>query len=128
MLVNFSIDTIRDGDTKMGEGPKSSLAQANTSFSGRGNVMLYSVGKNLWMAALMRELANDKSGSTVLSSATRVNTRVRSLSDRLTPSLISAGLVRGIIPTLMRKKSNQQILDSVLSGQDGNDVGEQRGD
>lgn len=36
-----------------------------------------------------------------------------SLSDRLTPSLISAGLVRGIIPMSMRRRSDQLIPDGV---------------
>ena len=61
-------------------------------------------------------------------SETKVDTKVLSLSDRLTPSLISAGLVKGIIPMFMRKKSDQQILDIVSSPPAGNDAVEQKAD
>jgi hypothetical protein len=44
------------------------------------------------------------------------------LSDRLTQSLISAGLVKGIIPTSMRKRSGVQMLDFVSSRPDGDDA------
>jgi hypothetical protein len=55
--------------------------------------------------------------STAQSSETSPPASQASLSDRLTPSLISAGLVCGIIPTSMRSESGQQILDSVLRPQ-----------
>lgn len=55
-------------------------------------------------------------------SGTKVKSKVQSLSDRLTPLLISAGLVCGTIPMLMRKKSNQLTLDIVLKKQGGSDV------
>lgn len=46
----------------------------------------------------------------------------RSLSDRLTKSLISAGLVRGITPMSIRKKLGAQIPDFVLFLPDGTRV------
>ncbi len=50
-----------------------------------------------------------KPASTVPSSETKVRTYRASLSDRLTPSLISAGLVNGITPTSTRQVSGQAI-------------------
>ena len=47
-------------------------------------------------------------------SETNRDTDPQTLSDRQTESLITAGLVRGIIPILMRRKSAQLTLDSVL--------------
>jgi len=55
-------------------------------------------------------------------SAMSQNTNRPSLSDRLTQSLISAGLVKGIIPMSMRKRSNQLTLDTVLRWQDGDNA------
>lgn len=51
----------------------------------------------------------DKRASNATSSETKVRTYRRSLSDRLTLSLISAGLVRGITPSSTRKQSGQPI-------------------
>jgi len=47
-------------------------------------------------------------------SETNQTTDPRTLSDRQTESLITAGLVRGITPMLMRRRSPQLTLDSVL--------------
>lgn len=49
-----------------------------------------------------------------LFSATKANTSHQTLSDRLTPSLISAGLVKGITPMSVRKKLGAPIPDFVL--------------
>jgi hypothetical protein len=51
-----------------------------------------------------------KPASNATSSATGARTSRRSLSDRLTPSLIAAGLVCGITPSSTRKQSGQPIL------------------
>lgn len=51
-----------------------------------------------------------KSESTAPYSETKARTYRPSLSDRLTQSLISSGLVRGITPMSTRKKSGQPIL------------------
>lgn len=56
------------------------------------------------------------------SSATAARTYRRSLSDRLTLSLISAGLVCGISPSLTRKQSGQPILVLALDTPDGGDA------
>jgi len=69
-------------------------------------------GENSLMAA-------DNKESTVPSSAMRVPISHLSLSGRLTPLLISAGLVRGIIPMSMRTRSDQLTLGIVLKPQGG---------
>lgn len=71
------------------------------------------------MTALTHEQEYDKKESTVVSSETKATCKVQTLSDRLTPLLISAGLVRGIIPMSMRKKSNQKTLAFASSKPDG---------
>lgn len=53
--------------------------------------------------------ATDKKALSATSSETRARTYRRSLSDKLTPSLISAGLVCGITPSSTRKQSGQPI-------------------
>src|SRR6185312_7981497 len=64
----------------------------------------------------------DKQALIVPFSAMKAPISPASLSDRLTPSLISAGLVCGIIPLSMRDASGQQTLDSVLKPQAGRSV------
>jgi hypothetical protein len=61
-----------------------------------------------------------KKASSATSFGTRVRTSRRSLSDRLTLSLISAGLVKGITPSLTRKRSGQPILVLALDTPVGN--------
>lgn len=51
----------------------------------------------------------DRKASTVPCSETKADTKAVSLSDRLTPLLISSGLVKGIIPTSLRVRSNPVI-------------------
>jgi hypothetical protein len=70
----------------------------------------------------------NKPESAAPSLETKGNSYPVSLSDRLTVSLITAGLVKGIIPTSMRRRSGQQILDSVLLPLDGGEADEQRED
>jgi hypothetical protein len=76
-------------------------------------------GESLLTTALMRELESGSKASTAPCSETKAGIKVPSLSDRLTESLISAGLVKGTIPTLIRKRSDQQILDFVFCELDG---------
>jgi hypothetical protein len=64
----------------------------------------------------MRSLFGDDSStipenkaSVVRRSGTKANIGQATLSDRQTQSLISAGLVKGIIPTSIRKRSGQVI-------------------
>jgi hypothetical protein len=60
-----------------------------------------------------------KKASTVQSSETRVRTDRLSLSDRLTQSLITAGLVKGITPSLIRETSGAAIRDFASLPLDG---------
>lgn len=53
-------------------------------------------------------------GSTARSSATKGRSYRPSLSDRLTPLLISSGLVRGTTPSWIRKRSGVAIRGSAL--------------
>jgi len=71
------------------------------------------------MTASTNGRASDSKASTVPSSATKDSAEVRSLSDRLMPSLISAGLVAGITPTSIRRGSGQGWLDLAFSPQVG---------
>ena len=116
---NCSQDITQDTTTKTDVLPKKLSAQGNTSCSAHGTVTHCLFGENLKTIAGNKEL-------TVPYSAMRANTNHQTLSGRLTPLLISAGLVRGIIPMSMRVKSNQLILDIVLRPQDGDNAEEQK--
>jgi hypothetical protein len=98
-----------------------SLDPEKSSSLERGKETLYGYGTGLLTLL-------DKQGLTVPFSETKANTSRVSLSDRLTPSLISAGLIKGIIPMLMRDGSDQQILDFVLRPQGGENVEKQKAD
>lgn len=65
-----------------------------------------------------------KSELTAPYSVMRATIKVQTLSDRLTPLLISRGLVRGIIPMSMRKRCGQQMLDTAFFAQAGDDADE----
>ena len=60
-----------------------------------------------------------RSALNALSSATKAKSRPQSLSDRLTPSLITAGLVAGVTPRSIRKQLGAIILAGVSSAPDG---------
>lgn len=66
--------------------------------------------------------------STAPSSAMKHRTGIKAVSllDKLTPSLISSGLVRGITPMSIRKRSGARILDTALSALDGNVAAKQK--
>ena len=81
--------------------------------------MLFSSGESSLTTQDSREL-------TAPCSETKANTKAVSLSDRLTESLISAGLVRGIIPSSMRKRSGQRILDFAAYELAGESADEQK--
>jgi len=74
----------------------------------------------------MKEQVKDKRASIAQYLEMKAKSKALTLSDRLTPSLISAGLVKGIIPMWMRKKSDQLILDAVLKKRAGGNVEEQK--
>jgi hypothetical protein len=80
------------------------------------------------MDALTPEQVSDSQELTVQCSATRARTNQATLSDKLTQSLISAGLVKGIIPTSMRTKSNPVIPAIASWLQDGGNVEQQKAD
>jgi len=74
----------------------------------------------------MRSLFGESSSTIVVnkeltaqSLGTKGKTKAVSLSDRLTPSLISAGLVRGITPTSVRKQLGAAIPATALWPLDG---------
>lgn len=79
-----------------------SLVLASTSSSGQTTETPCLFGGTLSTTA-------GKKASTVRSSATKARTGRPSLSDRLTPSLITAGLIRGITPSLIRRLSGVPI-------------------
>ena len=88
----------------------------NTYFSEHGIVTPYSRGESL------STIAPDNSESIAQSSEMNHRLKVAPLYERLTPSLILHGLVKGTIPMSMRKKSNQLILDIVSKRPDGVNV------
>lgn len=99
-----SIDTTAASTTTMGANQNFSAAQERSSFSEHGKEMLSLCGEGSGMQAGSRE-------STAQFSETNLSISQASLSDRLTQSLISAGLVCGTIPTSMRRLSSQATLD-----------------
>jgi len=93
-------------NTQMDGEPHCSAAPVKKSCCGPGKVM----------PSLFGEISGTIAGrseSTAPFSETNHGINHPSLSDRLTQSLISAGLVKGIIPMSMRVRSNQQTLDIV---------------
>ena len=110
--VTYSVDITANIITKTDETQKRLLVPGNISCSEHGKETLSLFGENSEMIPGSKELIARYSG-------TKVNTNRATLSDRLTPLLISAGLVNGIIPMSMRKKSNQVTLDAVLRRPDG---------
>ena len=116
METKFAADSMSNTTvatfTETVENPNSSAVPAKRSPCEHGRETLSLFGESLLMAAESREL-------TALFSETNPRTRQVSLSDRLTQSLISAGLVKGIIPMSIRDASGQQTLDAVLREQAG---------
>jgi hypothetical protein len=95
--------------TKMDAGEVNSLDREKQSRSVRSMETLCLFGESLLMTV-------DSGALTAPSFTTKDRSSHRSLSDRLTPWLISAGLVKGIIPTSIRRSCREQrILDSVFS-------------
>ena len=84
--------------------PPSLSAPASPSCCERPMPMLFSYGESSLMTR-----SRSKRASTARSSETRGRTSRPSLSDRLTRSLITSGLVSGITPTSIRQLSGQPI-------------------
>jgi hypothetical protein len=110
-----------DETIKTVEPLNSFVDQERKLFSEHGQVTLSLCGDVLRMTAGSKE-------SIVQYSETKAEFVQVSLSDKLTPSLISAGLVCGIIPLSMRDASGQQTLDSVLKPPAGNAAVKQKVD
>lgn len=104
--------TIPVTTTGTAESDCNSLDPANPSFCEQPQLMLCLSGENSLMTADNRALIAP-------SSATKAKSKARSLSDRLTQSLISAGLVKGITPTSVRRQLGAAIPDIVSWQQDG---------
>lgn len=64
----------------------------------------------------------DRAELTALCFGTSLDAEAASLSDRLTQSLITSGLIAGITPTPIREKCGAAIPDIVLLGPDGSVV------
>ena len=94
----------------------SSSAQVRRSFSGRTQEMQFLFG------GLPNIEATPRKGSSARCSVTRAHFGRQSLSDKLTQSLITAGLVAGTTPSLIRKQSGVAILDFVSLPLDGGAV------
>ena len=109
-------------------GQKNTLGRDNTSFCEHGKQTRSLHGGSLLMTVSTQEQKNDKVESTVPSFETKASTKVQPLFIKLMQSLISAGLVKGIIPMSMRRKSNQAILGFATLRQDGNDAEKQKVD
>ena len=109
------------------------LSTADTTPHERGNDSLNSLGLESISSYEPSELTPYSYGasssttagskeSTAPYSGTNPHTNRVSLSDRLTPLLISAGLVCGITPLYERKRSDQQTLGFAFSKRGGNDA------
>lgn len=94
------------------------------SSSGQGNIS--SSGPTAAMPSLFGELPDTvpmaSEASNAVSSETKGRSSRQSLSDRLTPSLITAGLVRGTTPSWIRKRLGAPILGSALWPLGGSDA------
>jgi len=100
-LASRSIGAITAAESR-DERQISLSAPAKPSFCEPRQLTLFSSGESSSTTAASK-------ASAALCSATKVRTNRRSLSDRLTSSLITAGLVKGITPSSIRQLSGQPI-------------------
>lgn len=110
--------TIPVSNTKMAVNGKSSAAQARRSYCAHEMPMPSLFGESSLTVQDRKELI-------VLFSETKAQSGQATLSDRLTLSLISSGLVKGITPMSVRQKLEAEILDFVLFLPDGSVVAQQ---
>lgn len=105
-----------------------SLAPVNPSFLEPTNTMHSLFGETSLMTVSINEPESDKRESTVPCSRTTVPKSISqaSLSDKVTPLLMSLGLIKGITPTSIRKRLGQRTLDFAFSKPDGDVVDEQK--
>lgn len=90
------------------ENSGSSSDPVNRSYSARSKAMPSLSGEDANSDVTGKQALN------ALSSETKGDASVPSSYAKRTRSLITSGLVRGIIPTSMRRRSGQQILDSAF--------------
>ncbi len=104
-------------------GNASSSARVSTSCCAPTQAMLFSSG------AMQLTARTDKPASNVHFSGAKARGRAaRSLCDRLTPLLISSGLVAGITPTSVRQMSGAAIRDTAFLPLAGGGAGERQKD
>lgn len=120
-LCNYLGGTTAIGGMPMDVLLNFSAAPEKRLFCGHGNVMPDGSGGDSRMPA-------DNQASTARCSATKASTKQASLCDRLTPLLMSSGLIYGIIPMSMRDASGQLTLDAVLRPLDGVIADERKAD
>lgn len=121
LASNYTNVTIAVTGTKMDENELNSSAPAKLSCSELETRTLCLFGESSLTIA-------DKMASTAPSLETRGHTNHQTLSDKLTQSLIFAGLVKGIIPTSIRKQSGARMRDTVFWSLDGDDAEKPKAD
>lgn len=109
-------------DTRTAESAIYSPDLGQRSFSAREQLMLFSFGDGSLTEADRKELIALFSGT-----KPHANSSPPTLSDRLTPSLFSSGLVSGITPTSIRERLGAAIPDFVLLLPGGGRVEQQKG-
>ncbi|WP_124800642.1 hypothetical protein [Paraburkholderia phosphatilytica] len=114
------ISTRMDGNVSCSLGQEKSL-----SFEPSAETHALS-GENSLMIASTFELASANQESIAQSFETSRRIEARTLFDRRTQLLIASGLVAGIIPMSIRKRSNQGTLDFASLRQGGSDAAEQK--
>jgi hypothetical protein len=105
-------DTTRDTFIKTAGKPRNLLAPASTLFSLHRRERRYSSGAD-------SETIRDNGASTVPSLGMKVGSVHRTLSEKLTPSLIYAGLISGTTRTFGRRLLRAGIPAGVLFAPDG---------
>jgi len=118
---NFTNGITAATDTRTVASEASLLAPESTLFSEQATPMPCSSGAN---SSTTR--SRSRRASTAPSSETKRPTAIghQTLSDRLTPSLIAAGLVKGTTPMSIRKQSGAAIRASALWPLDGDALAE----
>lgn len=108
-------DTTRVANTEMVGGKSNSSGRDKklSSEHAEGTPSLF--GENSSTTAVSK-------ASTARRSETKAKSYLPSLSDRLTRSLITSGLVKGTTPSFVRRQCGVEIPDTVFSWRDGGDV------
>ena len=115
-------DTTPKHDTQTVEGSANLSAPVKPSSCEPMSMTRCLFGDDSLMTVSTCEQVKSRTESTVPSSATKGDTDRQTLSDKLTPLLMSSGLIKGITPTSMRRRLGLRTLDFALSKPDGNDA------